>query len=101
MTRPAPKHARRKRATKKAIALPQQSTGITLPPINVSALIKWVFIAGGLLLGIGKMQADVDHLKDDMSTVKQQVGAIYDHLAFRESGEAGPSTPEPVKGVTE
>ena len=45
----------------------------------------------GLVVGYVKMQSDVDHMKGDVTTVRTQVQAIYNHLAFSESGQVGPA----------
>jgi hypothetical protein len=35
------------------------------------------------------MQSDVAHLQTDVTDVKQQVGKVYDHLAWGERGRVG------------
>lgn len=99
MTRPAaPKHAaRKKRATRKAVMAPSPS--LQIPPLPVGAIVKYGLMILTLAVGYGKMQSDVGHLKADVESMKSQVNAIYEHLAFRETGAAGPAViPDPPQG---
>jgi hypothetical protein len=93
MTRQAPKHARKKRATKKAVAA-HPGFNLNLPPLNIPKIVTIVLWLIGAGITYGTLKSDVSHLKTDVADMKAKIDAIYQHLAFRESGAAGPSIPD-------
>lgn len=65
---------------------------------NWLKLVPYGITLVGALVGFGKMQADVEHLKTSLadargreSRIESKLDRLYDHIAWREKGGSGPS----------
>lgn len=63
-------------------------------------LVPYAITLVGALVGFGKMQSDVEHLKASLtdargreSRIESKLDRLYDHIAWGESGRSGPARP--------
>ena len=72
---------------------------LRLPTPSLETTIKYGLALIGLAIGYGKMQSDVENLKDNVRATRVQMDRIYEKLLWEERGNVGPAPPVATDGA--